>query len=455
MSSKPIAQLCSSLLFFAAILLFMWLTLPDAKAQEALSLEKAIAIALEKNYSIRIAEKRVAIAKNDNTLGNAGFLPSVTAITQKNFTSSHLRQDFFNALQAPLDRAGVNNNNSNSGVALAWTIFDGLGMFVSQDRLRQLEQAGRTNAKITIENTVAQVSSAYYEIIRQYQRVRALRNALDISKDRLELAKAYYEVGTGSKVDYINAQVDYNGDTAAYIAQEQVLRNSKIDLNALLSRNPSEDFTLPDTLMKRRAIAVEELRQSLLAQNPNLVLAAQQRRIAELDIKALSAQQYPQVDLLGGFNYNTTNNQAGFGVRSARNDVWSYGARVSVNLFDGFNQRRRIQNARINALISEDVEGDVRNQLMAAFDQTYLNYRNSLQLVALEEANFVLARQNVEIAFERYRVGNSSSYEFREVQRNTVAAETRLIEAEYNAKLAEIELLRLSSKLLEDLAIRQ
>ncbi len=433
----------------------MWLTLPDAKAQEALSLEKAIAIALEKNYSIRIAEKRVAIAKNDNTLGNAGFLPSVTAITQKNFTSSHLRQDFFNALQAPLDRAGVNNNNSNSGVALAWTIFDGLGMFVSQDRLRQLEQAGRTNAKITIENTVAQVSSAYYEIIRQYQRVRALRNALDISKDRLELAKAYYEVGTGSKVDYINAQVDYNGDTAAYIAQEQVLRNSKIDLNALLSRNPSEDFTLPDTLMKRRAIAVEELRQSLLAQNPNLVLAAQQRRIAELDIKALSAQQYPQVDLLGGFNYNTTNNQAGFGVRSARNDVWSYGARVSVNLFDGFNQRRRIQNARINALISEDVEGDVRNQLMAAFDQTYLNYRNSLQLVALEEANFVLARQNVEIAFERYRVGNSSSYEFREVQRNTVAAETRLIEAEYNAKLAEIELLRLSSKLLEDLAIRQ
>ncbi|MBU1822870.1 MAG: TolC family protein [Bacteroidetes bacterium] len=455
MSSKPIAQLCSSLLSFAAILLFMWLTLPDVKAQEALSLEKAIAIALEKNYSIRIAEKRVAIAKNDNTLGNAGFLPSVTAITQKNFTSSHLRQDFFNALQAPLDRAGVNNNNSNSGVALAWTIFDGLGMFVSQDRLRQLEQAGRTNAKITIENTVAQVSSAYYEIIRQYQRVRALRNALDISKDRLELAKAYYEVGTGSKVDYINAQVDYNGDTAAYIAQEQVLRNSKIDLNALLSRNPSEDFTLPDTLMKRRAIAVEELRQSLLAQNPNLVLAAQQRRIAELDIKALSAQQYPQVDLLGGFNYNTTNNQAGFGVRSARNDVWSYGARVSVNLFDGFNQRRRIQNARINALISEDVEGDVRNQLMAAFDQTYLNYRNSLQLVALEEANFVLARQNVEIAFERYRVGNSSSYEFREVQRNTVAAETRLIEAEYNAKLAEIELLRLSSKLLEDLAIRQ
>lgn len=425
------------------------------RAQDTLTLERAIALVLDKNYSIKIAEKRIDIALNDNTRGNAGFLPTVAASAQKNFTSSHLRQEFFNALQAPLDRAGVNNNNSNSGATLNWTIFDGLGMFIARDRLNQLVEAGRTNAKITIENTVADVSATYYEIIRQYQRVRALQNALDISKDRLELAKAFYEVGTGSKVDFINAQVDYNGDTAAYIAQEQNLRNSKIDMNTLLARNPTQDFTIPDTIITRRDIPAEELRQSMLAQNPNLVYAAQQRRLADLDIKTLMAQQYPRVDLLGGFNYNTSNNQAGFGIKTARNDVWTYGARVSVNIFDGFNQRRRIQGARINALIVEDQEADIRNQLQGTFDRTYLNYRNSLQLVALEEANFKLARQNVEIAFERYRVGNSTSYEFREVQRNTVAAETRLIEAEYNAKLAEIELLRLSSRLLEEVAVRQ
>ncbi|WP_165933454.1 TolC family protein [Arundinibacter roseus] len=440
---------------FATITLLLSLIAATTHAQEPLTLQQAISIALEKNYSIRIAEKRIEIAKNENTYGNAGFLPTITAAAQKNYTSSHLRQDFFNALQAPLDRSGVNNNNSNSGIAMNWTIFNGLGMFISQDRLRELEAAGRTNAKITIENTVAQVSTAYYEIIRQYQRVRALRNALDISKDRLELSKAFYDVGNGSKVDYINAQVDYNGDTAAYIAQEQVLQNAKIDLNSLLSRDPDIAFTVPDTIITRRDIQPDELRQSLMAQNPNLVLAAQQRRIAELDVKALSAQQYPQVDLLGGFNYNTTNNQAGFGVRRARNDVWSYGARVSVNIFDGLNQRRRIQNARINALIFEDQEADVRNQLMALFDRAYLTYRNSLQLVTIEEANFKIARQNVDIAFERYRVGNATAYEFREVQRNTVAAETRLIEAEYSAKLAEVELLRLSSKILEETVIRQ
>lgn len=443
-----------SVLLMTILLLCGWAP-TRVRAQDTLTLEKAIALVLEKNYSIKIAEKRIDIALNDNTRGNAGFLPVVAASAQKNFTSSHLRQEFFNALQAPLDRAGVNNNNSNSGATLNWTIFDGLGMFIARDRLQQLVDAGRTNAKITIENTVADVSSTYYEIIRQYQRMRALQNALDISKDRLELAKAFYEVGTGSKVDFINAQVDYNGDTAAYIAQEQSLKNSKIDMNTLLARSPTQDFTIPDTIITRRDIPAEELRQSMLAQNPNLVYAAQQRRLADLDIKALTAQQYPRVDLLGGFNYNTSNNQAGFGIKTARNDVWSYGARVSVNIFDGFNQRRRIQGARINALIVEDQESDIRNQLLGTFDRTYLNYRNSLQLVALEEANFKLARQNVEIAFERYRVGNSTSYEFREVQRNTVAAETRLIEAEYNAKLAEIELLRLSSRLLEEVAVRQ
>ncbi|WP_373513842.1 TolC family protein [Persicitalea sp.] len=437
-------RICAILTFLLGIIT------PNAFAQNILTLEQAIAIALEENYAIRISEKRISIAENDNTLGNAGFLPSLNVAAQKNFTNSHLRQEFFNALQAPIDRSGVNNNNSNTGVSLNWTIFDGLGMFVARDRLEELEQAGRTNAKITIENTVADISSAYYEIIRQYQRVRALRNALDISNDRLELAKAFYEVGRGSKVDFINAQVDYNGDTAAYIAQVQTLDNAKIDLNALLARNTSEDFAVPDTVIARRDISVDDLRQNLLAQNPNLVFAAQQRRLAELNIKALSAQQLPQVDLLGGFAYTTSNNQAGFGLKKGRNDIWSYGARVSVNLFDGFNQRRRIQNAKINSLITEDQESDVRNQLLAAFDRSLLRYRNSLQLVALEEANTKLARQNVEIAFERYKVGNSTSYEFREVQRNTVAAETRLIEAEYNAKLAEIELLRLSGGLLEE-----
>jgi outer membrane protein TolC len=126
---------------------------------------------------------------------------------------------------------------------------------------------------------------------------------------------------------------------------------------------------------------------------------------------------------------------------------------VSVNVFDGFNQRRRIQNAKINSLIVEDQESDTKNQLLAAFDRSVLSYRNSLQLVSLEQANTKLARQNVDIAFERYRVGNSTSYEFREVQRNTVAAETRLIEAEYNAKLAEIELLRLSGGMLEEVRL--
>ncbi len=453
MSSKTATRFVAKLKRGAILAVLIGVTSSKIFAQSTLTLEQAIAIALEKNYAIRISEKRIRIAENDNTLGNAGFLPSVTAAAQKNFTSSHLRQEFFNALQAPIDRSGVNNNNSNTGVSLNWTIFDGLGMFVAQDRLEALVGAGRTDAKITIENTVADISSAYYEIIRQYQRVRALRNALDISKDRLELAQAFYEVGTGSKVDFINAQVDYNGDTAAYIAQEQQLSNAKIDLNALLARNTTEDFMVPDTTITRRDISIDDLRQSLLAQNPNLVFAAQQRRLAELNIKALNAQQYPQVDLLGGFAYTTSNNQAGFGLKKGRNDIWSYGARVSVNVFDGFNQKRRIQNAKINSLIVEDQESDTRNQLLAAFDRSVLNYRNSLQLVVLEQANTKLARQNVDIAFERYRVGNSTSYEFREVQRNTVAAETRLIEAEYNAKLAEIELLRLSGGLLEEVRL--
>ena len=422
----------------------------DTYAQELLTLDQAVEQTLKQNFGIKIASTRKKIGENDNTLGNAGFLPTVTGQASKSYSISKIDQEFFGGLRDPLRQSGVKNNNSNLGVTVVWTLFDGMGMFVSRDRLAELQRQGVVSEKIVIENTIAQVANSYYDILRQLQRLKTFKDALEISNERVRLAKDRYEVGQGSKLDYLTAQVDYNEDKAALVAQEQALQNSKINLNALLNRGLYTTFTIPDTIVLNKELSIEKLRPLVLSQNPNIVLANMNRKLAELEIKNQKSLQMPQLDFLGGYNYNTVNNGAGFGVQKGTTGLLNYGVRATINIFDGYNQKRRIENAKVNTLVADYQEKDLKLQLESALERTYLSYRNNLQLVELEIQNFTVARQNVDIAFERYKIGVSTPLELRETQRNAVAAQTRLIEAEFNTKLTEIELQRLSSTILTE-----
>jgi outer membrane protein TolC len=434
---------------FVLLLFFLFSSLFVSFSQELLTLENVISVALDKNYAVKIAQSREAIAHNDNTRGNAGMLPFVSGTALQNFTRNSLNQSFFNNIREPLVQSGIDNRNNNAGVTMVWTLYDGMGMFAAADRLKEIEKLGKTNVQITIQNTVAQVSNAYYEIIRQKQRLKALQNALEISATRQELAKANYEVGTTSKSEYLAAQVDYNQDQAAVLAQRQVIQNAEVNLNALLFRDFDTKFSVIDTIVFRKDLSLTDLKQKL-SENPNLLAAAQSRMLAKINEKEVKATKYPQVDLVTGYTYTSFNNEAGFGAQKGSARVLNYGARLTIPIYDGYNQRRREQNAKVNTIIAEYQEGDLKNQLFAAIERTYNSYQNSIQLFNFEEQNLKIARQNVDLAFERYKFGNSTAIEFREAQRNAVATESRLIESAFNVKITEIELLRLSSSIVND-----
>lgn len=432
---------------FGLISLFI-LTSLSSKAQEVLRLEDAIQQGLQNQYSIQILKKREIQAANDNSLGNAGFLPTITGTATKNYTISGLDQEFFGGLRAPLVQSGVNSNNGNAGIAMAWTLYDGKGMFVLRDRFKELQNLGTKQTESSIENLIAQISNLYYDIIRQDLRVNNFRKGLEISNDRLKLAKDRYEVGQGSKVDYYSAQVDYNEDKALLLAQEQSYLNTKISLNTLLVRPHLTTFQTLAVIDLLPKLNLNELKEMALKQNPTLMAALVSKKISDLDTRNLKSQQTPQVDLLAGYAVSNVYNGAGFGVQKGSSDVFNYGLRATINIFDGYNQKRRIQNAKIASEIAQLQIEDTKNQLIAAIERSFTAYENALNLIALETENYTIAKQNIDIAFDRFKIGIATSYELREVQRNAVAAETRLIEAKYSAKSAEIELIRLSGNLL-------
>ncbi len=419
-----------------------------AQAQQMLTLEEAIQQGITKQYSIQISRQRERIAENENSLGNAGFLPTISGTASKNYTVSGLDQSFFGGLRPPLVQSGVRSNSSNAGLAMAWTLYDGQGMFVLRDRFKELQNLGAKQTESNIENLIALISTTYYDIIRQNLRVNNFKKGLEISNDRLKLAKDRYEVGQGSKVDYYSAQVDYNEDKALLIAQEQSFTNTKIGFNTLLVKDYKADFQINTMIDLMPKLELNELKTSALSQNPALISAILTKKINDLDTKNLQSQQKPQIDLLAGYNLNSVANGAGFGVEKGSSNVLNYGLRATFNIFDGYNQKRRIQNAKISAEIASLQIEDLKNNLLSMLERTFITYENALNLIQLETENYAIAKQNIDIAFDRFKVGIATSYELREVQRNAVAAETRLIEAKFAAKSAEIELIRLSGNLM-------
>ncbi|WP_018479763.1 TolC family protein [Pontibacter roseus] len=419
-------------------------------AQEQLSLEEAIRIGLQNNYDIQIANRQEAIAGNNVTRGNAGFLPNVDARGSRTFTENNSRQSF----QTGPDRTrnGASSNNLNYSVNLNWTIFDGLGMFINYERLKALEKSGQLITRETVQNTLASISDNYFEVVRQSKKMQAIEDAIAISQARVEIAQAQYEVGVSAKVEILRAQVDFNTDRSELLVQQEALQNAKINLNQLLSRDPDIDFLVTDSIVVDPSLTYGNADAGMFANNPVLQRLKLNQQIANLDIKAIRASRLPVVSIVSAYNFNRSENEPlnEFSPLFNQNRGHNYGLTVNLPIFNGFNLNRQAQNARIN-LETADLEYQrQQNQLESALARAYSQYSNRLQLLELEESNLALAQENADIALERYRLGLLTAIELREAQRNQLVAENRLIDIQYQAKAAETELKRISSTLLRD-----
>jgi outer membrane protein TolC len=416
-----------------------------AVGQDTLRLAEAVQLGLENNFNIRIAGNNVAIAENNYTLGNAGFLPTVDLAASQNYDVQDSELNFASGDNQVVN--GARSNNFNAAALLNWTVFDGTRMFTTYDKLAEIKQANQLDAQVVLENTISDISTAYYTVILEQARVAVLQNSVELSNERKQLARSLYEVGKTSKLDYLAAQVDYNADTSALIQQKGRLYNAKVNLNALLARSPEVEINVPGQIDANLELSLAVLREKALSSNPNLLLARRNQSIAYLEMRELRAEVLPEVNLNLGYNYATSEAQAGF-VLGRRSNGVAYGISANMSVFDGFNRTRQSQNAKILIENSEIQIESLQLALEANLQSTFVDYTNNIILLELESENLEIARQNAEIALERYRLGRSNSLELREAQVNAVEAESRLINAVYTTKVAEIELLRLSGQIL-------
>ncbi|RWU05585.1 TolC family protein [Pedobacter chitinilyticus] len=413
-------------------------------AQEKLTLQEAISIALQNNYDIKLVKNEVEIAKNNSNLGNAGMLPIVTG----DFSTGGSRQNTVQTQASGTERRinGARNSNMAYGFGINWTVFDGFSMFANRERLKTLEEQGEKNVNTQILNTITEVLTAYYNMAKQQQLVVAADSTIDVSALRLRIADSKLKIGRGSKLDVVAAQVDYNTDTSTYLQQKNLLNNYMVTLNRLLARDITTKFSVDNIFDIDASLNYTTLASQLEQLNPALQSAILNQRVAELSLKQVQGNRYPQISLNSGYDFNKSESPTGFNTQF-RARGFSYGLTASINIFNGFLQRQNERNAKVNISTAKTQVEQTKQNLVAQLTEAYQNYTTFLELVKLEQGNVNLANQNLDITLEKYRLGNITPLELREAQRNAINANNRYLEIKYQAKLSEIYLKQISGTL--------
>ncbi len=417
-----------------------------AKAQQILTLNEALKLALANNYSIQLAKNEAEISQNSNYAGAAGMLPTVAATASQDNVVNNTQQKFLNGTENNKD--GAKSNQLNAGVELGWTIFDGLKMFATKNKLNQLQAIGELRMRAQIEQNFSRIIRAYFDIVQNKKQLIALQQSVTISTDRLKLANDKLAVGKVSKTEVLKAQVDLNADKSALMKQQNLVQNAKANLNQLLARDLTTDFEVDDKIEINKDLKLADLQSKAQTQNTNLMITKKNYQVSAFTINEIRAERMPTVQLKTGYNYNKQNSEAGF-LQSSQTNGYHYGAALSLNVFNGFSVDKRLQNARLSLKSTDFVLKDSLTKLDLAIQQNYNSYAMALQLLQFETENVTVAQSNFDLANEQYKVGVITALELRDAQQNLVLSQTRLSASQYDAKVAETELLRLTAEILK------
>lgn len=415
--------------------------------QVVFDLKRCIEVGLQKNYDIRIMRNNQEISDNNLTVGNAGYLPSVDLTTGYSGSVNNTTQNLANGEKNK--NSDIHNQLLNAGVNLNWTVFDGFNIQTNHQRLKELQRMGELNTRLTIENFVSGLTSEYYNYIQQNIRLKNLKSAVKLSRERLRIVEARYEIGAGSRLDLQQAKVDFNSDSSRLIKQYEVLYTSRISLNQMMATDNIEQLIVTtDSIIEfNQFINKDDIWQKTLSSNTFLLLSNKNKNLSLLDLKTAQSENYPYLKLNAGYGY--TKNIYNTGTIDNQNNLGlTYGLTLGFNLFDGFNRKRKQKNARIEVENKELQYEQTILSLKADFSNMWMAYRNNIDLTNLEKENVQTAKENHEIAIERYKLGDLSGIELREAQNSLLEAEERLVQAEYNTKLCEISLMQISGQVI-------
>lgn len=409
--------------------------------QDLLGKQDVIALAIESNFDIVRSNQSVLIEKNNQSILNSGYLPTVNGTANINYNIDNVTAEFQDGSERVLN--GAESDSRSAGVTVNWVLFDGFNRSFSMNRNQASYSVSQLNARATLEVVLLDLFNSYYEVARTQKTVKSLLSTLNISKDRLTRVSYGFDYGQSTKLDMTNAQVDVNTDSINVLNAKQSLDNARRNLNFLLARDPNTSFAVDTTVFFTMLEDKEDFMSKLLSNNTQILLSEAGLTVSDYNTRINTSRYLPTLSLDGNYNYRLgNNNNASFLAASTSAGV-SYGATLSWNLFDGGATTTAVQNAKINQVIEETGLKQARQQAILSFENAWSDYQNRIFIIGAQNSNLAANQENFERASERFSLGQISSLDFRTAQQNLLQAEINLIEARYNAKISELAIYQL------------
>lgn len=418
-------------------------------AQTILTAEESVALALRSNYDILLVRNDSAAYALDDSYANYSFFPRLNGSVSKLWNNNHLKQELSDGTKR--NRRGIRSNNMVASVNLNWTLFDGLKMFATRDRLAEFKKLGELSVRNQVVTTVATILTTYYNIVRQQQQLRAIEEQMSIDEERVKIADRKFSVGLGSKPELLQAKVDFNAQKAAQLRQLTLIIQLKEQLNQLIGQSTGKYFEVTDSIPINLDINLGLITTNLEVSNPALLVALKNIDIATITLRERRAERWPTISFNSAYNFSKSSNQAvinNFTPLFNQNKGYNFGFSATVPIFNGFNARRLIKQAELDTQYQQLFFENQRSLINTGISNAYKDYEYQKKALILEDENIQLAKENVAIALERFRQGVSTNLELREAQISLQDAYNRLIAARYNTKLAEIELMRLKGDIV-------
>jgi len=416
-------------------------------AQDILSLDQAIATAMQNNFDIQLANNNLVIADNNQSLQNSGYLPTVTGQGNANYSRNNAFVINQNDEEFSID--GIETTSYGASVALNYTLYSGGKRKQQYDKLKKAYELSDTQRQLQIDNTIFNVYNSYYSIAKSSIQLEILEEAFEISKQRLIRTEYQAEYGQKTSLDVLNAQVDVNNDSINLINSQIALGNAKRQLNFLLGENINREFEVDETIEVNSLLDFESIQANMTSNNLQSKQIEINQAISEYDLKINQTGWMPSVST--NLSYGLNNSQNGpTGLFATQNvNGLNAGINLNWNIFDGGATQVRVQNAKIGIENQMLTKAQLDLNLNTELANTWANYTNQLILIQSAGLNLKVAEQNFLKTQERYNLGQITSIDFRQAQLNLINAKVNLTNAKFGAKTAEIQLKKLEGKLIE------
>ena len=440
--------------FSIALLFFGIFT--SIQSQKNLTKEEALSIALEQNFGILISRNTTEIEKNNSSLLNSGYLPSVALSSGGNYTESDAEITFPGQVDDqgnPIPNRVFEDQETqrfNAGINVNYTLFDGLGRKYTYKRLKELYALSELQLRETIEFTILQLFEVYFNIAQLTESNAILQDNLAVSQERQKRAEYAFIHGQGNKLAVLNAQVDVTNDSINLIQTKQQLDNAKRDLNLLLNQPMEQAYSVDLSVNFVPEIQIESWLETAAENNIALLKQERNYQINAYDIKIRQSGYLPTLGLVGSYGWNLNKSPASAFFPGTNNTTYSVGigASLSWNLFDSGRTLTQVKNVKI-ALENQKIQEE---ETLLTFERNLRNaqqnYQNAVNIYTIQNKQVETGKYNFDRSQAQYKLGSITAIEFRQAQINLRNAKVQRAAAKYQAKLAELNLIQLSGQLL-------